>query len=76
MPELDHYPIAVIEDRYRGTYSRGMWLAISVADQMENGSYRVVRCLEGGPHGETHQQCCFGVMPRIGSPAAIHQTKP
>lgn len=45
----DDRPVAVIEDRYGGTYSGGGWLAISVADHIENGAYRVVRCLEGGP---------------------------
>jgi hypothetical protein len=38
---LDQYPIAVVEDRYMGTYSRGRWLAMAVADKLENGSYRV-----------------------------------
>jgi hypothetical protein len=46
----DHYPIAIIQDRYGGSYSGGAWLAISRSDQLENGAYRVVRCLEGGPH--------------------------
>jgi hypothetical protein len=46
----DHYPIVIIQDRYGGCYSGGAWLAISRADQLENGAYRIVRCLEGGPH--------------------------
>jgi hypothetical protein len=46
-----HYPFAVIQDRYGGSYSGGQWLAISCADHMENGAYRIVRCLEGGPQG-------------------------
>lgn len=45
----DEWPIAVVQDRYGGCYSGGAWLAISVADRLENGAYRVVRCLEGGP---------------------------
>ncbi len=45
------FPIVVIEDRYNGTYSRGRWIAIACADKLENGAYRVVRVMEGGPHG-------------------------
>jgi hypothetical protein len=52
MIDHDHYPIAVIEDRYGGIYSGGKWLAISCADHLESGAYRIVRCLENGPHGE------------------------
>ncbi|HVV94604.1 MAG TPA: hypothetical protein VHD15_14420 [Hyphomicrobiales bacterium] len=48
----DHYPIAIIEDRYGGCYSGGRWLAIAGADYLENGAYRIVRCLEQGPHGD------------------------
>jgi hypothetical protein len=43
------YPIAVIEDRYRGTYSGGRWLAIADADAFENGLTRVAFCVEHGP---------------------------
>jgi hypothetical protein len=52
MKSRSHYPIAVIEDRYGGAYSGGRWLAISCADHLENGAYRIVRCLEDGPHGQ------------------------
>jgi predicted transcriptional regulator len=48
----DTYPIIVLQDRYGGTYSGGAWLAVSVADRLENGLYRVIRCLEGGPSGD------------------------
>jgi hypothetical protein len=43
------YPIAVVEDRYSGTYSGGRWLAIAGADAFENGLTRVAFCVEDGP---------------------------
>jgi len=43
------YPVAVIEDRYSGTYSGGRWLAIAGADAFENGLTRIARCVESGP---------------------------
>jgi hypothetical protein len=52
MSNPDQYPVAVIEDRYAGTYSGGRWLAISQANKLENGAFRIVRCLEMGPHGD------------------------
>lgn len=48
----DTYPIVVLQDRYGGVYSGGAWLAVSIADRLENGSYRVIKCLEGGPNGD------------------------
>ena len=49
---LSLHPIMVMEDRCGGVYSGGKWLAISVADRLENGAYRAVRMLEGGPSGD------------------------
>lgn len=57
------YPIIVLQDRYRGTYSGGPWLAISVADRLENGAYRVIRCLEGGPSGDDLEAQDFWANP-------------
>jgi hypothetical protein len=48
----DHFPIAIVQDRYGGVYSGRPWLAISRADHLENGTYRIIRCLEGEPHGD------------------------
>jgi hypothetical protein len=45
------FPVVIIEDRYGGAYAGGPWIAISGADYMDNGAYRIVRCLEGGPYG-------------------------
>jgi hypothetical protein len=59
----DHYPIAVIEDRYSGVYSGGKWLAISRAHYLENGAYRIVRCLESGPHGDDSDAMEFWAAP-------------
>jgi len=64
MPTPDsHFPIAVIEDRYGGVYSGGKWLAISCADRMENGAYRIIRCLEDGPHGDDTDAMMFWGTP-------------
>lgn len=48
------HPIAVVEDRYSGTYSGGRWLAIAAADAFENGLIRVAFCVEdgAGPSGQ------------------------
>ncbi len=46
------YPIIILQDRYSGTYSNGKWIAIAVGNQMENGAYRIIRCLEDGPSGD------------------------
>ena len=59
----EHYPIAVIEDRYGGVYSGGKWLAISCADHLENGAYRIVRCLEDGPHRDDSDAAVFWSNP-------------
>lgn len=47
------YPIAIIEDRYTGTYSGGKWLAIATADTSFGGCVsRIGYCLDEGPHGD------------------------
>lgn len=46
------HPIMVVEDRYRGVYSGGVWLAIGAADAIENGSYRAIHVLDRGPGGD------------------------
>lgn len=60
---LEHFPICVLEDRYGGVYSGGPWLAISRADHLENGAYRIVRCLEHGPHGDDSDAADFWADP-------------
>ena len=52
MSDLEMYPIAVVQDRYGGCYSKGEWLVISKTTHLENGAYRIIRCLDGDPHGE------------------------
>lgn len=50
--KLRHWPVAIIQDRYNGTYSGGHWLAISEADTPEAGYVsRVAMALDDGPHG-------------------------
>ena len=46
------YPIAVVQDRYRGTYSGGAWLAIANASDLVDGTVtRAQFCLvaDDGP---------------------------
>lgn len=53
------FPVVIVQDRYGGVYSGGKWLAIAEATRMENGAYRVVRCLEDGPYGEDTDAMVF-----------------
>jgi hypothetical protein len=62
-PADRHFPITIVQDRYGGVYSGGKWLALSIADKLENGSYRIVRMLEGGPHGEDGDAMAFWSNP-------------
>jgi hypothetical protein len=59
MSRRDLYPVAVVEDRYGGAYSKGKWLAIAESNKLENGAYRIVRCLEDGPHGDDTEAAMF-----------------
>jgi hypothetical protein len=59
----DHYPTAIVQDRYNGCYSGGAWLAIAAADRLENGAYRIIRYLEGGPHGDDSDAQDFWANP-------------
>jgi hypothetical protein len=63
--EQESFPITLIEDRYGGVYSGGKWLAIACADRLENGAYRIVRCLEEGPHGDDTDAVVFWADPPL-----------
>jgi hypothetical protein len=56
---LHLYPIAIIEDRYGGTYSGGAWLAIANAYKSDSIVERVTDCLESGPHGDDVEAAWF-----------------
>ena len=60
---VDDWPIALVQDRYGGGYSGGAWLAISAADRLENGAYRIVRCLEAGPSDSDIEARAFWADP-------------
>lgn len=60
---MSAFPIVILEDRYNGAYSGGVWLAIARAGAMDNGSYRIVRCLEDGPHGGDTEAMLFWAVP-------------
>lgn len=58
MADYSLYPIAVIEDRYGGTYSGGAWLAVANADENLPG------ILSGdGPHGGDGEAMVFWSAP-------------
>jgi len=64
MSALDHWPVAVIQDRYGGCYSGGAWLAISEAyTPFEHGMSRVDWCLNDGPHGGDTEAMMFWIEP-------------
>lgn len=63
MTEEHIYPIAIVEDRYSGVYSRGKWLAVNGADTLDNGCYRIIRTLEQGPHGDDTDAMIFWAEP-------------
>ncbi len=57
------YPIAIIQDRYGGTYSGGLWLAVASCTDMDNGSYLIVRMIEDVPHGSDTETMIFWQSP-------------
>jgi hypothetical protein len=61
--DAHHFPIVILEDRYNGVYSKGRWIAISEGDRLENGAYRIIRCLEDGPHGDDTDAALFWGSP-------------
>lgn len=44
------YPIAILEDRYRGAYSGGLWLAVARADEMDAPHWKEE--FGRGPYGD------------------------
>lgn len=50
--DVKTYPIAIIEDRYRGAYAGGKWLAIALSDvECNDHATRVSAMLAHGPSG-------------------------
>lgn len=49
-PPLTLYPVAVVQDRYQGTYSHGEWFAVANADEPIEGLVRASWVLEHGPY--------------------------
>ena len=63
---INHWPVAIIADRYGGSYSGGGWLAISEANERVGGgslASRVDWCLEDGPHGDDTDAMMFWASP-------------
>ncbi len=48
----DLWPIAIIQDRYLGSYANGKWFAIANADMSTDVGSRAEFCLTSGPHGD------------------------
>jgi hypothetical protein len=62
----DHYPVAIVQDRYAGIYSNGIWLAVAQADQKCEGQSRVDFILSDqsrGPHGDDTEAMRFWADP-------------
>ena len=57
------FPIALIEDRYMGSYSKGTWLAIDAADIVTEGQSRISWCFENGPGGDDTEAREFWANP-------------
>ena len=57
----EYYPIVIVEDRYRGSYSGGQWLAIREADvAMErDGPTRAPFVVDDGPSGSDPEARTF-----------------
>ena len=55
--QLGVWPVVVIQDRYGGTYSRGLWLALQNADE------RRMRDVFDGPHGDDCDAMEFWMEP-------------
>jgi hypothetical protein len=60
---LDGYPIAIIQDRYSGVYSEGIWLAVAQADLLHEGRSRADFVLSDGPHGDDADAAEFWATP-------------
>ncbi len=53
--EISTHPIAIVEDRYTGTYSGDIWIAVAEADLIHHEKSRVdfiVSDQASGPHGD------------------------
>lgn len=57
-----NYPIAILEDRYSGVYSGGIWIAVAQADELlDSSNTRVQFCLtsDDGPYGSDSEAAEF-----------------
>ena len=73
--EIETYPVAIIQDRYRGTYAGAEWIAIANADEADceldvegtphkvGGVARVQYCLMDGPHASDVEAMRFWNSP-------------
>lgn len=59
----DIYPIAILQDRYLGAYSKGEWFAIMLADAPYRADdldiTRGAFCLDEGPNGSDEEAASF-----------------
>jgi hypothetical protein len=63
---MDDFPVALIQDRYRGVYSGGKWLAIAEASELvDTTNTRVQFCLtdDRGPFGPDPDAAGFWAEP-------------
>jgi hypothetical protein len=57
------YPVAIIQDRYRGIYSGGEWLAVANSDEPFQGSCRAAWLTKEGPGGSDTDAASFWQKP-------------
>jgi hypothetical protein len=63
---MDDFPVALIQDRYRGVYSGGAWLAVAeVSELVDSTNTRLQFCLTDdlGPSGPDPDAAAFWVEP-------------
>lgn len=51
------WPVAILEDRYQGTYSHGAWIAVAHADQ--HGDVLAMVAAGDGPWGDDFEAADF-----------------
>lgn len=62
---IDKYPISIVSDLYSGTYSHGLWFAISNSDLSAEDPLesRAEFCLNDGPNGGDREAMNFWSSP-------------
>lgn len=57
------YPVAIVQDRYSGTYSKGGWLAVANHDEAVSHEQTRWQAVEDGANGDDGSALCFWIDP-------------